>query len=254
MLKVFYGILKILLALAPTYFIRFAIKDSSSPKRFSPLSFSNTSSGDTIASLFLHNDVFDSLFMVICLPLYLCFIRPVSMQYIPGILKRIGLGMILALVALVLSFVASVLGDANAQVCNFQSGQNGSFTYNEAITFNVVTSTLSSLSFTLTLIASYEFVCSQSPHFMKGLLIGLTITLNGVFMWLASILEYIVSLDSMSFSGCGILYYLINIAVGVLGVAVFVYASRNYKYRERDDICHVYKYVDDYYSKVVQER
>ncbi len=103
-------------------------------------------------------------------------------------------------------------------------------------------------------ITSYELICSQSPRFMKGFLIGLSLTFRGVISIFASIMEFAFSLDYMSFPGCGAVYYLINIVIGILGILAFVCISKKYKYRKRDDVCHVYRYVDDYYSKVVQHR
>ena len=124
----------------------------------------------------------------------------------------------------------------------------------ELTAFTIAISIASSLSLVMLLITSYELICSQSPRFMKGFLIGLSLTFRGVISIFASIMEFAFSLDYMSFPGCGAVYYLINIVIGILGILAFVCISKKYKYRKRDDVCHVYRYVDDYYSKVVQHR
>ena len=46
---------------------------------------------------------------------------------------------------------------------------------------------------------------------------------------------------------------MITIAVGIVGLAVYVYVARKYKLRERDEPCHVRCFVDDYYSKMQEE-
>ena len=46
---------------------------------------------------------------------------------------------------------------------------------------------------------------------------------------------------------------MITIAVGIVGLAVCVYVTRKYKLRERDELCHVRRFVEDYYSKMQEE-
>ena len=43
------------------------------------------------------------------------------------------------------------------------------------------------------------------------------------------------------------------IAVGVVSLAVYVYVARKYKFRERDEPCHVHHFVEDHYSKILEE-
>ena len=44
-----------------------------------------------------------------------------------------------------------------------------------------------------------------------------------------------------------------TIVVGVVDLAVYVYVARKYKLRERDEPCHVHRFVEDYYSKIQEE-
>ena len=46
---------------------------------------------------------------------------------------------------------------------------------------------------------------------------------------------------------------MVHLVVGVVGLAVYVYVARKYKLRERDEPCHVHRFVEDYYSKIPQE-
>ena len=43
------------------------------------------------------------------------------------------------------------------------------------------------------------------------------------------------------------------IVVGVASLAVCVYVARKYKLRERDEPCHVCRFMEDYYSKMPEE-
>ena len=40
-----------------------------------------------------------------------------------------------------------------------------------------------------------------------------------------------------------------NIVVGVAGLLLYMRVAKGYRYRERDEFCHVYRYAEEYYSK-----
>ena len=101
--------------------------------------------------------------------------------------------------------------------------------------------------------ALYEFICAQSPHSMKGLLIGLSFAIRGLFDLLSSLLLVPFKFSHFSFPSCGMEYYMMTIVVGVVGLAVYVCVARKYKLRERDEPCHVRRFVEDYYSKLQEE-
>ena len=46
---------------------------------------------------------------------------------------------------------------------------------------------------------------------------------------------------------------MMTIVVGVVGLAVYVCVARKYKLRERDEPCHVRRFVEEYYSKIQEE-
>ena len=106
---------------------------------------------------------------------------------------------------------------------------------------------LISLSNMLIYIALYEFICSQSPHSMKGLLIGLLYALKGLFKLTAAllVLPFALAMDNTHIS-CGVSYYIMNAGVGVVSVLVYVWVSRKYKYRERDEPSNIYMYAENY--------
>jgi len=55
------------------------------------------------------------------------------------------------------------------------------------------------------------------------------------------------------FSYYKIIYLSVNTVVGVVGLAMFVHFAKQYKLRERDEPCHVRRFVEEYYSKIQQE-
>ncbi len=88
--KAFYGILKVLFSFGPVH-----TAANSLP---SPLYCLD----NTITYTILVSNNYSPLLIVLCIPLYLLLLRPFISHYIPGMLKRMGIGMFIVLV-LVLS-------------------------------------------------------------------------------------------------------------------------------------------------------
>ena len=53
------------------------------------------------------------LMIVVTIPLYLCLLQPFIHDYIPGILKRMGLGMVLLLISGLCTLLMGILGHYN---------------------------------------------------------------------------------------------------------------------------------------------
>ena len=122
----------------------------------------------------------------------------------------------------------------------------------------IVQLTLSALSHMLIYTAVFEFICSQSPHSMKGLLIGLLYAIKGLYQVLATLFVVPFAVGYLHHTSehfsCGFSYYLVNIVVGLIAVAVYISVARGYRYRERDEPCNIRKYAEDYYSNPQQEQ
>ena len=253
--KAFYGILKILLALGPVFFIEAAISIIQE-NYLSHLPENDQISG--LLSFILYYGLLSPLVTIMGIPLYVCLIRPPVYHFIPGMLKRIGLGIILMVAALIWSLImdTTVHAKQRGTPCMFSDTQSHSANasniddlYNYY--FIVTENCLVSLSAVLFLVALLQFICAQSPHSMKGMLIGLFFAIRGLIYAISVIItvESIFSFIHQSFPSCGMYYYLMNLGVGVVGFLVFVFVAKRYKYRKRDEICHVYRYAEEYYSR-----
>ena len=90
-----------------------------------------------------------------------------------------------------------------------------------------------------------EFISAQSPHSMKGLLIGVFFAIKGFFQLISSIALLPISSGSIWSKGsikdhppvtnCCFTYFLFTIMVALFGLVVFSIVIKQYKYRERDD-------------------
>ena len=91
----------------------------------------------------------------------------------------------------------------------------------------------------------FEFISAQSPHSMKGLLIGVFFAIRGFFQLISSIALVPISSDSIWSKGsvrehppvtnCCFTYFLFIIVAALFGIVAFSIVIKRYKYRERDD-------------------
>ena len=269
--KVFYGILKVLFSLGPFFPLEFAadatlyqFTQHGSIFNFTHSNFSNivVYNSEPAKVLLIQNGLLSPLLTIICIPLYLFLLRPFLLNYVPGMLKRIGIGATMTVLSLICTVAIGAWSHTRYYVgCMFDPNSvyltlNDTFDppslagpfYNTSLV--AIQHVLVSLSNMLIYIALYEFICSQSPHSMKGLLIGLSYAIKGLFQIIAALLAlpFTRAMDNTHMS-CGVSYYIMNAGVGVVSVLVYVWVSRKYKYRERDEPSNIYMYAENYYSK-----
>ena len=117
--KAFYGIIKVLFSFGIVFFLDFAA-DSILP--FFALHVTPSTDkwrevyNESLIELILFNlGLLSPLLIVICIPLYLCLLRPFISQYVPGMLKRMGLGMFLVLLSLITTFAMDTAAHLESQ-------------------------------------------------------------------------------------------------------------------------------------------
>lgn len=213
-----------------------------------------------LLNIIINTGLFPPLIIVTCIASYLCILRPFTSHYIPGLgmLKRMGLSLLLSLLSAMTFFsMDTALHIKQKSVaCMFsyyRSYQYSLFsthqpTLSQNPYFLIIQLVLTAFSDMLTYTAVFEFICSQSPHSMKGLLIGLLYAIKGLYQVLAGLLivPFAVGPLKSANPSCGSYYYLTTIILGGLGTLVFVYVSRKYRYRERDEYYDIHRYAEEY--------
>ena len=261
--KAFLGILQVLLTLGPVFATDIAA--SNMLYRFSEHLYSSWYSQysllDTNQFFYTFMAYFElggltEILIVILIPLYLCLLQPFIHRYIPGMLKRIGLGMIIRLLSLLSVFIIDTIG--HTQHLNIKCFikqwyyKDEKYQLGISVWFLIFPYILNALSIMFFYIASYEFICAQSPHAMKGLLIGTLFTVKGVFQFIGATaisIPFISWKFSTSFPSCGFVYYLVNILVALIGLVTYTWVARRYQYRQRDEPDNIYRYAEEYYDK-----
>ena len=274
--KVFYGILKVLLAIGPVFSLCYIcspmifvleshLKDVT--YRISEDTATNNSTMNSLqktgAILF---DALDQIFVLLFIPFHLTFVRPFISYYTPGMLKKMGITMGVVLCAVIVLFVLDTLLHVQSKTlsCMFaikitaanESTVNDSTTETPALAryfsyISVIHRTITNTSVVFIHVALYKFVCSQGPHSMKGLLVGVSYAIRAFFDLLGPLLGLLVGFTwhGGGFPSCGMVYYIFSIVLGSFSLLLYAYIARGYKYRVRDEPCYVRRYVEEYYYK-----
>ena len=252
--KAFLGILKVLFSIGPMFFLD-SIATSSliyydhSKKE----DMSHTNLTLPVQSTLLFNGWLSSIFIVVSLPVYICLVRPFVFYHIPGMFKRIGIGSALLCVSFLCFFVMDItsLNQMTGSSCKVSENDtsNGLVVRPLDYIHYVLQCTLLVLLHMLTYISVWEFICSQSPHSMKGLVFGVFYFIRGLFQCIGVSFHVLFRIHwKLSFISCRSGFYLVNFLIAVITFFVYVWVSRRYRYRVRDERSNEYRYAEEYYS------
>ena len=250
--KAFIGIVRVLLTIGPIFFADVAFSENlpglvrTNSYRYYYYYFNAPS-----YSYFYGSGCLIPLLMLILIPLYLCLLRPLIRDYIPGMFKRMGLGMVLFLIS---GLCTLVMGVTNRNCASESCTLTSSFKISPH--FLLFQFSLNAVSYLLIYIASYEFICAQSPQSMKGLLIGTFFAIKGIFQLLGVVLYSAIGVRCSvkhHFPICIFVYYLISIVIALIGLIAFILVARKYQYRERDEPDNIYRYAEEYYANAQDE-
>ena len=107
-----------------------------------------------------------------------------------------------------------------------------------------------------------EFISAQSPHFMKGLIVGLFFAIIGLFELVGALAVIPFSVkevwDSTSMrqnppvTNCGFGYLTFTHAIVFVGLIIFVVVAKKYTYRVRDDKPYNQSQVEEIFSRYLE--
>ena len=203
-----------------------------------------------------------SIISTVAIPLYIILVYPHIKRWVPRIIYRMGIGITMKVTVLIIMFIIQVVANYNSSqnTCIFLSEYriNQHYALSPTLEFPtqvlVIISILNGVASPLINITVLEFISAQSPHTMKGLLLGVFYALRGLFITLGCILTLVFAQEKLwgdhrGIFDCGFYYYLSNSVLGVIGLVVFLMAARQYRNRERDDPPYTHQYAEDYYSR-----
>ena len=198
---------------------------------------------------------------VVAIPLYILLVYPHIKRWVPRIIYRMGIGMALKVASVITMFIIQVVANYTASHeyrCLFLSDYRNTI-FTQTLEFPmqtlIIINMLNGVSSPLIKITILEFISAQSPHTMKGLLLGVFYAFRGLFIILGCVATFPFAQEKLwgdhrGIFDCGFYYYLSNGVLGVIGLVVFLMAARRYRNRERDDPPYSHQYAEDYYSRI----
>jgi hypothetical protein len=116
----------------------------------------------------------------------------------------------------------------------------------------------SGIALPLIYITILEFLSAQSPHTMKGLLLGAFYAVRGIFTILGCSLVFPFAnnmwQDKREPFDCGLSYYTTSTLLGATGLVLFCLAARWYQYRQRDDEPFDGRFAEAWVQRQIQAR
>ena len=280
--KSFLRILVILMALAPifvlevpvSYFVfpSFTLHTGYGPKFIK---------GDhcTTRWLVLESGSLGQLLSVITFPVYIWLIFSFLRRCIPKIFNRLFLGGSLLLLGVVTMFGTDLLGHLLLNINDpripsyYINGTSSYCMFKIDVTskhvkalqlhwgFHIIPNLFIGFSPMLITTTAFEFISAQSPHSMKGLLVGVFFAIRGLFQLSSAILLLPFSLPHSWNDGkfrndpralnCDFGYFLIVSILAIIGLVLFSVAAKRYQYRERDDPPYNQAIVEEVFARTV---
>ena len=218
------------------------------------------------------------LISTLVFPLYIWLIFLFLRKRMPRILIRLGVGTILLFLGVVSMLIVDVVGHSMHRIteslnstvshdqCMFHA--RSQYGYLHYPTLNLHWSVLIPPNLLLGIgpliveTSTLEFISAQSPHSMKGFLVGIFFAIKGFFQFLGSITIIPFSLNhplgihkskAPSFISCGFLYLLFTCVVGLVGMILFFVAARKYKNRIRDEMTFRQRDIEEIYDRYLTQ-
>ena len=196
------------------------------------------------------------------LPIYIIFLQ----KYNPRIFVRTGVGIVIYSMGIVAMLAADITGhlhgDKNDPRCIFNAQLiNDTVVYFPHLdmhwSFLIAPNILLGIGPSLVTVSIIEFISAQSPHSMKGLLLGAFFSITGVFQFIGSVLivpfaSYTKDKYYPGFS-CLLDYLILIFVIAIIGLILFCVVALKYKYRERDDRPYDQRFVVDVYDRYLNE-
>ena len=198
-------------------------------------------------------DSFDKIILVL-VPLFELSIIPCFPKieyFLLKPLRWIGISHILLLLSLISMFVIDTVHDLKTSdvICSLNSPTSS---HNYYFLYYMIPFSLIGVIEMLTFICSFEFICSQAPANMNGMLIGIFWFIRELYINIGGIIT------TLFFKGLGNLtckfwLLLLQLFILVIGGAVYVMVTKWYQKRQKGDTYDLQKTVESYYIHMLEQ-
>ena len=186
-----------------------------------------------------------SLLIVFGVPLFECFVYPLLQKYSEAvtILTKFKYGMFFLLLTQLNYLALDIAGyvvtsNKNITVpcllCSSKTDLINGKTFNISFYWLGMPNLCSALAYYLIFTSTAEFLCSQSPYSMKGLVMGLTYSYVSLFIIVNSELRNLYKKFTWH-NSCGTLYFLVSSVLTLVLIIVICILTNWYSRRRRRD-------------------
>ena len=186
-----------------------------------------------------NNDLLYFSVAVVIILLYHLMIYPCFYKFIPSMLKRISLGLIIALLTTLYYVVMLTCSDSfNINTTSYKA--------------LIVPHILNGIAFAFIFPTSLEFTIAQCPHEMRGFLIGLWYTGFELGNLINASGRYLFSCQGEIH--CQSLYYHVLMSVIILIILIiFLILAKRYRYRVREKEINVHLIAEEHYKRYLDQ-
>ena len=234
--KTLLRILVVMIALLPFFIIYFSVVDGIASVSHQYKDGQNSSDlYTTYVFLSIANSgilVLIPLFELVILPLF-----PKLEYFLINPLRGLGLANILIILSILSVFLIDLIGrvtNKSHDIPCFSVWRQGDPVIQVSFWILLIPSILAGISYALTLICTFEFLCSQAPFGMHGMIIGLVYFFLIFFGSSGLYIILYVPISSSSGMSCISWLSIIFGLVGLVGLVVYVLTARWYVKRIRD--------------------
>ena len=119
----------------------------------------------------------------------------------------------------------------------------------------IIPNALTGAAFALILPVSIEFICAQSPQIMKGLLVGLWFSTQGLFEIIGDNLNWPFTLFQTDVTpSCEFYYYLMKCLLLVITFLLYTVVAKWYKLRKRQTVYNANFVIAEYFERHFDQR
>ena len=173
-------------------------------------------------------------------------IYPLIRNRLPSILKRIG---IISFIIFIVNSVKLVLATAISSYSTAIS----SYSLDLSPWSNIAYSVIFSVIFVFLLTTVLEFICAQSPYKMRGLLLGYTMLLYIISIYVGKIVIYICNSACVG-PYCHIIERSVFTTLSLVGFVLHCLMATGYKRRVREEDYDVHRVVEEVYDRYLSQR
>ena len=221
----------------------------------------------TWSGIMVNSSLLRCVLSTVFLPVYMRVVFSVLRKRIPKIFHRLGIGMFVYFLGGLSIFVVDTVGHSlhhgSDTRCILMYNNSGEYDFtflNMHWAVNIPSSLLLGIGPTIVTVTIFEFISAQSPHSMKGLLLGTYYAITGVYQFISSIALVLLTSHKLqstwyypAHTGCLFGYLLYICLVAFISFVLFTVAARKYRYRERDDRPYDHRFVIDVYSRYINQ-